>query len=44
MKGPDGRQAIALTPKDYELLTKNMAEVVRYMREADKQLNYYRSR
>ena len=33
---------IALTPEDFEALQLNLADVVRYIREANAQLDYYR--
>ncbi len=38
---PDGN-LIALTPRQYENLSLNMAEILRYIRESDQQLEYYR--
>ncbi len=34
---------LALTPDQYQNLALNNAEVLRYVREADQQLDYYRS-
>ena len=46
IRGPkklDGAQAYyAITPKDYEVLARNMAEMLRYVKEAYWRLQYYR--
>lgn len=38
----DGR-VLALTPDQYENLALNNAEILRYVRETDAQLDYYRN-
>jgi len=38
----NGGNLIALSPKEYEKLANNIAEIIRYVREADSQLEYYR--
>jgi len=39
----DGLPAFALSAHGYENLSRNMADILRWMREADHQLNHYRS-
>jgi len=38
----DGRQMIALTARAYEALSRNMAELIRWIEEARWRLGYYR--
>ncbi|AAT69461.1 gp03 [Alphaproteobacteria phage PhiJL001] len=33
---------MALTPRQYQNLSNNLAEVLRYVKQADSQLDYYR--
>jgi hypothetical protein len=37
----DNEKYIALTPEDYEDLSLNMAEILRYIKELNSQLDYY---
>lgn len=38
----DGQPLFALTARDYEALSRNMAELARWTKEARYQLNFYR--
>lgn len=40
----DGWVYYGLTPKDYETLAKNMAEILRWVQEAQWRLDYYRGK
>ena len=41
VKMPEGN-LITLTAQEYQKLSLNMAEIIRYVTEADKQIDYYR--
>lgn len=38
----EGGVVMALTPRQYQNLSNNLAEVLRYVKQADSQLDYYR--